>query len=88
MSLEKRMGPSAIASELNRLDGLRAVGASVDPNIYNGLTDQLRNWPIDRSSTDYVGQHRQPTTDAQFWQNAAANVRRLPNFGRRAPAID
>ena len=82
------MGPSAIATELNRLDGLRAVGASVDPNIYNELTDQLRSWSIDRSSTDYVGQHRQPTTDAQFWQKAAANVRRLPNFGRRAQATD
>lgn len=82
------MGPSAIATELNRLDSVRAVGASVDPKIYNGLTDQLRSWPILRGSTDYVGQHRQPTTDAQFWQNAAANVRRLPNFGRRAPATD
>ena len=82
------MGPSAIASELNRLDGLRAVGASVDPKIYNGLTDQLRSWPILRGSTDYVGQHRQPTTDAQFWQNAAANVRRLPGFDRPAPTID
>ena len=88
MSPEKRMGPSAIATELNRLDGLRAVGASVDPDIYNGLTDQLRNWPIDRSSTDYVGQHRQPTTDAHFWQNAAAKVRRLPGFDRPAPTID
>lgn len=82
------MGPSAIATELNRLDGVRAVGASVDPSIYNELTSQLRNWPIDRSSTDYVGQHRRHTTDAQFWQNAAANVRRLPGFDRRAPTID
>lgn len=82
------MGRSAIATELNRLDGVRAVGASIDPNIYNELTAQLRNWPIDRSSTDYVGQHRQPTTDAQFWQNAAANVRRLLGFDRPAPTID
>ena len=88
MTDKKRIGRTQIAVELTELDAQRSLGGAVDSVHYNDLQQTLCDWPVVRWASDYEGQHRQPTTDAQFWQNAAANVRRLLGFDRPAPTID